>query len=149
MSLLFVTERDGPVSNDDCVEVFIAPDPEQVKSYFNFEINCGGTMLLYYIPDSAFIDGRFVKYMPVADFLMKRVKPGGGKGDRFAFFAVPYDMKTPDVRIVAVDAAENEAELRFIDKFFPKKFKEDTVDLTDAFLGKVFRCRSQNCKFPK
>jgi murein DD-endopeptidase MepM/ murein hydrolase activator NlpD len=63
--------------------------------------------------------------------------PGGGKGDRFAFFAVPYDMKTPDVRIVAVDAAENEAELRFIDKFFPKKFKEDTVDLTDAFLSKV------------
>jgi murein DD-endopeptidase MepM/ murein hydrolase activator NlpD len=55
----------------------------------------------------------------------------------FSLFAVPYDMNAPDLRIVAADAAENEAELKFVDQFTPRKFKEDTVELTDAFLGKV------------
>ncbi|MFH1737640.1 MAG: carbohydrate-binding family 9-like protein [bacterium] len=40
-----LTKRDDPVSNDDCVEVFVAPDPENPKKYFNFEINALGTLL--------------------------------------------------------------------------------------------------------
>ena len=40
-----VTRRHGPVSRDDCVEVFIAPDTSQVTSYFNFEFNALGTIL--------------------------------------------------------------------------------------------------------
>ncbi len=40
-----LTERDGPVSLDDCVEVFVAPEPANVKAYFNFEINALGTLL--------------------------------------------------------------------------------------------------------
>ena len=63
--------------------------------------------------------------------------PGGGKGERFAFFAIPYDMNTADAKLVAADAADNQAEVKFIDQFFPKKFKEDSVDLSDAFIGKV------------
>jgi murein DD-endopeptidase MepM/ murein hydrolase activator NlpD len=63
--------------------------------------------------------------------------PGGSPGERFAFFAAPYDMSSPDLRLVAADAAENEAELTFIDQFIPKKFKADTVELSDAFMGKV------------
>ena len=36
------------VCHDSCVEFFVAPaaDPAQ-DAYFNFEVNCGGTMLLY------------------------------------------------------------------------------------------------------
>ncbi len=33
------TKRDGPVSRDDCVEVFTAPDPSQPLNYFNIEMN--------------------------------------------------------------------------------------------------------------
>lgn len=40
-----LTERDSPVSRDDCVEVFIAPDTSRVTSYFNFEFNALGTIL--------------------------------------------------------------------------------------------------------
>lgn len=40
-----LTERDDPVSRDDCVEVFIAPDTSDVSSYFNFEFNALGTIL--------------------------------------------------------------------------------------------------------
>lgn len=41
----FIRERHGPVSKDDCVEIFISPNPENVKEYFNFEINAIGTIL--------------------------------------------------------------------------------------------------------
>lgn len=42
----------GSVCLDSCVEFFVSPVPGSM-SYFNFEINCGGTMLLYKNPDPA------------------------------------------------------------------------------------------------
>lgn len=38
-------KRDDPVSRDDCVEVFIAPDTSAVNNYYNFEFNARGTIL--------------------------------------------------------------------------------------------------------
>ena len=40
-----LTERDDPVSRDDAVEVFVAPDTSDVHQYFNFEFNALGTIL--------------------------------------------------------------------------------------------------------
>ena len=37
------------VCNDSCVEFFVKP--VNAERYFNFEINCGGTILLYHIKD--------------------------------------------------------------------------------------------------
>jgi hypothetical protein len=63
--------------------------------------------------------------------------PGGAKQDRFAFFAVPYNMAQPDVRLTAEDDAGNRAEVGFIDMFFPKPSRSDDMEVTDAFIGKV------------
>lgn len=41
----YVTERHGPVSRDDCVEIFLSPGPSKVTNYYTFEINAIGTML--------------------------------------------------------------------------------------------------------
>ena len=41
----YVTERHGPVSRDDCVEIFLSPNPSNVRNYYTFEINAIGTML--------------------------------------------------------------------------------------------------------
>lgn len=41
----------GHVYRDSCVEFFVKPKAK--KGYFNFEINCGGQMLVYYIHDFA------------------------------------------------------------------------------------------------
>ena len=41
----YVTKRHGPVSNDDCVEIFLSPNPEKVANYYTFEINAIGAML--------------------------------------------------------------------------------------------------------
>jgi len=40
------------VCRDSCVEFFVAPLPDS-DAYFNFEVNCGGTMLLHRCPSSA------------------------------------------------------------------------------------------------
>ena len=45
-----VTQRfqDG-VCGDSCVAFFVSPLPDSL-AYFNFEVNCGGTMLLHHCP---------------------------------------------------------------------------------------------------
>lgn len=40
-----VTERHGPVSLDDCVEIFLSPNPGKPRNYYGFEMNVIGTML--------------------------------------------------------------------------------------------------------
>ena len=39
------TQKNGRVWEDDCVEVFISPNPEKPFNYYTFEINCVGTAL--------------------------------------------------------------------------------------------------------
>jgi hypothetical protein len=51
------TEYQSGVSRDSCIEFFLQPRPDHPepdrRGYFNFEINCGGTLLVYYITDPA------------------------------------------------------------------------------------------------
>ena len=48
------TEYMGPVYQDACVEFFVKPRAD--TGYFNFEMNCGGTLLLSYVTETI-IDG--------------------------------------------------------------------------------------------
>lgn len=54
------TEYQSSVCRDSCVEFFVQPAPG--PAYFNFEINCGGTMLLYFIEDPTPADDGFAKF---------------------------------------------------------------------------------------
>jgi hypothetical protein len=58
------TEYQGPVCTDSCVEFFVQPRAD--RGYFNFEINAGGTLLLFYIEDSRRTPEGFAKFGPVA-----------------------------------------------------------------------------------
>ncbi len=40
-------ETHGPVYEDSCVEFFFSPCPDKRLPYFNLEINCGGTPLMF------------------------------------------------------------------------------------------------------
>lgn len=44
-----ILEFNGNVSSESCVEFFFAPDENHPLSYFNLEINAGGTPLMFYI----------------------------------------------------------------------------------------------------
>ncbi len=54
------THFQDPVCQDSCVEFFVQPRP--TGGYFNFEINCGGTLLCYYIEDPARTANGFAKF---------------------------------------------------------------------------------------
>src|SRR5438874_2751557 len=44
------TQNQELTSKDSCVEVYFEPFPG-AKGYLNFEMNCGGTLLLFYVTD--------------------------------------------------------------------------------------------------
>jgi hypothetical protein len=57
------TDYQSLVFHDSCVEFFV--QPKAGKGYFNFETNCGGAMLLFYIEDPARGPHFFRKYQPI------------------------------------------------------------------------------------
>jgi len=123
----------APVSREILLPVRLKPPSLQLVSSQTYVSQGGSEAVVYRVGETSVRDGvRAGKW-----WFPGYPLPGGVKGEHFAFFAIPYDMNAPDARIAAVDEAGNETELAFIDRFSPKKFKEDAVDLSDQFLGKV------------
>lgn len=42
-----VTEKDGPVYEEDAVEIFATPNPDNLNAYFGYEMNINGALLDY------------------------------------------------------------------------------------------------------
>jgi hypothetical protein len=58
------TAFQSPVHEDSCVELFVQPGAG--KGYFNFEFNCGGTLLASYVTDPTRINGRVAMATPLS-----------------------------------------------------------------------------------
>jgi murein DD-endopeptidase MepM/ murein hydrolase activator NlpD len=123
----------GPEIQEITLPVRLTPPSIQVTSTQTYVTQGGCEVVVYRVGQTAVRDGVRSGSWWFPGFPL----PGGGKQDRFALFAVPYDMTQPDVRLVAEDAAGNRGEMGFVDKFFPKPFKSDKMDINDAFIGKV------------
>ncbi len=114
--------------------VRLTPPTLQVLSTFTYVSQGGAEAVVYRVGEGAARAGvqvgkRFFPGHPL---------PGGGPLDRFALFSVPYDTDDASgVRVTAEDVAGNVAEVRFIDKFFPKPLRTDTIALNDAYIQKV------------
>jgi len=113
--------------------VRLTPPSLQVTSTQTNVSQGGSEAVTYRVGESAVRDGVRVgdRWFPGYPL------PGGAPNDRFALFAVPYDMSTPDVRLVAEDSAGNTAEAGFINSFTPRRLRTDTIQVSDAFLNKV------------
>jgi hypothetical protein len=66
------TEYQSRTHKDSTVEFFIEPKPG--KGYFNFEMNCGGTLLLWYVEDPTREGDGFKKFEVVSEEWGKRVE---------------------------------------------------------------------------
>ncbi len=122
-----------PVVQEISLPVRLAPPAVQLLSTQTYIAQGGSEVVVYRVGEASVRDGVQSGAWWFPGFPL----PGGGKQDRFALFAVPYDMAEPKVRLVADDGAGNLAEVNFIDKFFPKPFKADRIEISDAFLAKV------------
>ncbi len=65
------TQYQDPVSRDSCAEFFVQPCAG--KGYFNFEVNAGGTLLLYYIEDHRRTPAGFEKFTKVPETLARQM----------------------------------------------------------------------------
>jgi len=125
-------------SPSDAVEeltlpVRLTPPSIQVVSTQTYVARGGSEAVVYRVGESAVRDGVRAGNRWFAGYQL----PGGGPRDRFALFAVPYDMSTPDVLIVAEDSAGNTAETGFIDSFTQRRLRTDIIQVSDTFLNKV------------
>ena len=122
-----------PAIQEISLPVRLVPPSLQVLSTRIYVAQGGCEVVVYQVGDTAVRDG-----VKAGDWWFPGYPlPGGGKQNRFAIFAVPFDMPQPTVRLVVADAAGNEAERSIIDKFFPRPPKTDTIEVTDAFISKV------------
>jgi len=124
----------GPVVKDLVLPVRLTPPSLAVVSSFTYVSQGGCEAVVYRVGETSVKDG--VK--AGAWFFPGFPLPGGGPQDRFALFAVPYDLgETSQVKLIAEDDVGNTASASMIDKFFPRPLRRDTIPLDDAFLGKV------------
>ena len=97
-------------------------------------INQGGLeSIIYRVSDDAQASG-----VQVGPHFFPGYPVEGEKNVRFALFALQYDQPadTP-MKVVARDAAGNEATAEFWHKVFPKKFRSRDIPLEDSFVQKV------------
>ncbi|HEX4824590.1 MAG TPA: M23 family metallopeptidase [Candidatus Polarisedimenticolaceae bacterium] len=122
------------VSQEVTLPVRLTPPSLAVVSSFTY-INQGGCeAVVYRVGETSVKDGVVAGSWFFPGFPL----PGGGKDDRFAFFAVPYDLgDASEVRLTAEDEVGNASHVAFIDKFFAKPLHRDTIPLDDKFLAKV------------
>jgi hypothetical protein len=65
------TGFNAPVYRDSCVEFFVQPKPD--KGYFNFEFNCGGSLLCSYITNHERTAEGFREYTPLREAELSEV----------------------------------------------------------------------------
>jgi hypothetical protein len=124
----------GPVVKELVLPVRLTPPSLTVVSSFTYVSQGGCEAVVYRVGETSVRDG----VNAGAWFFPGFPLPGGGPQDRFALFAVPYDLGEPSrVRLIAEDEIGNSASVSMIDKFFPRPLHRDTIPLDDVFLGKV------------
>ena len=65
-------DYNSPVCTDSCVEFFVKP-PDS-SGYFNFEFNCIGTILSYYITDHRKTEDGFAEFAVIPPELLTNIK---------------------------------------------------------------------------
>jgi murein DD-endopeptidase MepM/ murein hydrolase activator NlpD len=123
----------APVVQEITLPVRLTPPALHVTSIQTYAAQGGCEAVVYRVGESSVRDG----VRSGGRWFPGYALPGGGKQDRFALFAIPYDSNDSAVRLVVDDGVGNETEVAFIEKFFPRPFKTDSIQVTDEFMGKV------------
>lgn len=144
-TLRAVAERPGtplrrgePVTAEITVPVRLRPPGLSVLSTQHYVAQGGSGVVVYRVGESALAEGGTDGVQAGDRFFPGHPLPGGGAGERFALFGVPWDLDDPQgVRLVAADPMANRAEVRFVDRWFPEPPHKDTIRLSDDFLESV------------
>ncbi|MEZ5332014.1 MAG: M23 family metallopeptidase [Thermoanaerobaculia bacterium] len=114
--------------------VDLTPPLIQVLSSQHYPTLGGSEVVVYQVEEGTVRDGVQAGewFFPGYDL------PGRGGGERFALFAVPFDLEDPSsVRLVAEDGLGNRAERAFVDRLLPKEYRSDRIGVSDSFIETV------------
>ncbi len=124
----------APAVVEQQLQVRFTPPTLELKSIQHYVKQGGCEAVVYRVGASSTRDGvqvgdRFFPGFPL---------PGGAAGERFALFAIPYNVgDASGVKLVAADDAGNQRAIGFVDQFFPAPPKPDDIELTPKFLERV------------
>jgi murein DD-endopeptidase MepM/ murein hydrolase activator NlpD len=123
-----------PASQSMEMQVKLRPPQLGVTSLHTYVAQGGAEAVVYRVSDDAARDGVQAGEWFFPGFPL----PGGQPNERFALFGVPYDLDDYNqVQLVAWDNVDNDVRVPFIDRFFAKPFKTDTIRLSDSFMERV------------
>jgi hypothetical protein len=127
----------APSTFERTLPVQLTPPALEIVSTQHYVAQGGAEVVVYRVGESSVHDG-----VEIGDWFFPGYPmpagSGGGARDRFALFAVPYDVASAaNVLLVAADAVGNRRTMAFVDQFFPAPPKADVIELDDKFLGKV------------
>ena len=114
--------------------VRLTPPAIMIRSQQHYVAQGGAGIVVYSVGAAANEDGVRVGEWWFPGYPLE----GGGQGARFAIFAVPFDLEDPSQLILeATDDVGNRGTAAFVDQFFPKAFRQDTIEVSDRFMERV------------
>ncbi len=117
--------------------VRLTPPQLAVTSHQNYAAQGGSGIVVYRVDASALENGGRHGVEAGASFFPGLPSPAGGE-ERFALYGVPYDMTDEkEIRLVAEDPLGNRTTVSFVERWFPRPLKKDTILLTVDFMNKV------------
>ena len=126
--------RPPAVVQEVSLPVRLTPPRVEILSRQHYAAQGGAEAVVYRAGEHTVRDGVLVAGKWFPGFAL----PTAGPRARFAFFAVPFDLEDPSlIRLVAEDDVGNRASLEIVDRFFRKKYRRDTIQVTDSFMKKV------------
>ena len=112
----------------------ITTAPHVVADGVQHYVNQAGCGLVTFTPSGYYTDSG----VQVKDYVFRSFPLPNHANERFTLFAYPWDLPAGIEPVVFVsNPAGVKATAPFYVKLFPKKFKESTIPLTDAFMQKV------------
>ena len=124
----------APVFVERHLAVRLRPPHLELLSKQHYLRQGGSGVVVLRVGDSAVRSGVRAGAVESASFVL----PGGGPGERFVLFAIPWELSDAgQVRLFAEDGAGNRVEVPFVDLFKPSSHRADRLELSDAFLAKV------------
>ncbi len=114
--------------------VLLRPPALGVFSSQHYPAQGGCELVVYSVGETSIRDG-----VAVADGWFPGFPlPGAPAGQRFALFAVPFDLdSTESIRLTAEDAVGNRAAVAFVDRLQQRAYDRDQIKLSTSFMSKV------------
>jgi hypothetical protein len=123
-----------PVVEEVTLPVRLTPPALGVRSDKHYVTQGGAELVVYTVGEGAERSG-----VQAGDHWFPGYPlPGGADNERFALFAIPYDMADGgNVKLVAEDVVGNRAEASFLDRFQPRPPLEGRIELSEPFMSRV------------